>query len=87
MPVRDDPISYLLYAIPRGLNPARAEWMRNRPAWAACVLGREPAESLPTLLRAYLFSTMLRYGWTVAEIGAWTRTTEYTVTRVLERAG
>jgi hypothetical protein len=78
-------VSYLIYAFPP--VELRPGWFACRPTWVACALGREPAESLPTLLRAYLFSTMLRYGWTVAEIGAWTRTTEYTVARVLERAG
>lgn len=78
-------VAYLLYAAPGEGDPARGEWLRYRSAWVACALGEEPAESLPRCLRAHLFHTMLRYGWSVTDIGAWTRTTPYTVRRCVGR--
>lgn len=54
--------------------------------WAAVCDGREPAESLPSGHRAALFRTLRADGWTVETIGAWTRTTAYTVARVLRTA-
>jgi hypothetical protein len=51
--------------------------------WTAAAEGREPAESLPTGLRAALFRTLIADGFTIEEVGAWTRTTVYTVCRVL----
>lgn len=51
--------------------------------YRAVLRGREPAESLPTQLRRRLFMEMLADGRTVAEVATWTRTTEYTVLRLV----
>lgn len=53
------------------------------PVWDAVWSGQEPAESLPSAVRAALFRTMRADGRTVTFIAAWTRTTEYTVSRML----
>lgn len=55
--------------------------------WAAVVAGREPAETLPSAVRAALFRLLVARGWTVSDIGAWTRTTEYTVSRMIVSRG
>jgi len=61
---------------PRWRGPTLVLWAR---VWA----GQEPAESLPSVHRAALFRSLRAHGLTPAEIGAWTRTTEYTVRRIL----
>jgi predicted hotdog family 3-hydroxylacyl-ACP dehydratase len=54
--------------------------------YAACRAGREPAEALPSPLRRRLFAALRRDGLDVREIAAHTRTTEYTVGRMLGQA-
>lgn len=57
------------------------------PLWAACRAGREPAEALPTRLRAQLLVVLVRSGLSVAEVGHRTRMSEYTVRRILTERG
>lgn len=68
---------------PRRLRPAPPapcpEWAET---WRLVWVGEEPAESLPSGLRAALFRSLRADGWSVAQVGAWTRTTAYTVARV-----
>jgi hypothetical protein len=49
--------------------------------WDAVLRGEEPAESLPSVLRAALFRTLRAEGWTDTSIGAWTRTTVTVIRR------
>lgn len=51
--------------------------------YRAVKAGQEPAESLPGVLRERLFQELTAQGWTVTEVAAWTRTTEYTTARIL----
>lgn len=61
--------------------PWAGDW---RDTWAAVWRGEEPAETLPSLVRASLFRSMAAEGMTPDAIGAWTRTTQYTVVRMLD---
>lgn len=53
-----------------------------RQTYYAAKAGQEPAESLPSALRARLFRELLDGGMTMTEVAAWTRTTEYTIVRM-----
>lgn len=53
--------------------------------WAACVAGREPAESLDPRDREDLVAELTERGWTVAEIAVLTRMTTYTTARIQAR--
>jgi hypothetical protein len=69
-------------------------WRHGRPAWVgdwaavwdAVMTGREPAESLPSVLRAALFRTLRAEGGTDTEIAAWTRSTVHVVRRQIGQA-
>jgi hypothetical protein len=51
------------------------------PVWDAVMRGEEPAESLPSSLRAALFRTLRAEGRTDDELAAWTRSTVHVVRR------
>lgn len=54
----------------------------THPAWSACRAGWAPAEVLPTLVRARLVAVLLREGWSVSEVAAHCRMSEYTTRRI-----
>ncbi|RZT87530.1 hypothetical protein EV383_4455 [Pseudonocardia sediminis] len=53
--------------------------------WEACCAGREPAESLHWRDREDLFVRLTQAGWSVEAVAEHTRTTVYTVDRILDR--
>ncbi len=61
-------------------HPSINSWHHT---YSAVLDGQEPAESLPSSLRQRLFRQLLANGLTLAEVAAWTRTTPYTVSRML----
>lgn len=69
-------------------------WLRRPPpvwvgdwaeTWAAVWRGEEPAESLPSAVRAALFRSLRADGWTDQTISAWTRTTTTVIERMIGR--
>lgn len=52
------------------------------PDWRACRAGREPAEILPSRLRAQLVRQLLGAGWSVGEVAGHCRMTLYTTVRI-----
>jgi hypothetical protein len=63
---------------------ANVSWRCTEPLlWAACLAGREPAESLSTLARRDLVAILSARGWTIIEIAVHCRMTTYTTARIL----
>lgn len=58
----------------------------RRELWRACLRGQEPAESLSTIEREHLISSLAAAGWSNLRIAIHTRETEYTVARIRRRA-
>jgi DNA invertase Pin-like site-specific DNA recombinase len=62
------------------------EIQRCRTIYDAVRAGREPAESLPTAVRRALFVELFAEGVSIRDIADLTRTTDYTVARILDDA-
>lgn len=71
----------------RTVRDGRPVWVGDwAPVWDAVMRGQEPAESLPSALRAALFRTLRAEGATDYEVAAWTRTTVTVVWRQVGRS-
>lgn len=53
--------------------------------WRACLLGKEPAESLDTRDREDLVAELMAQAWSLPEIAALTRMSTYTTARIAAR--
>lgn len=62
------------------VQPRSPQWL-----WDACCRGDEPAEALDHRDREDLFVGFWEAGWPATVIAGHTRSTPYTVTRVLDR--
>ncbi len=63
---------------PQGRPCYVGEWAA---VWDAVMRGVEPAESLPSAVRAALFRTLRAEGLTDTEVATWTRSTVHVVQR------